>query len=334
VVGAPDGGNDLLVGLLDDVVERTLVGASDGKSGTPIERVVLRNGETFIVKRVAAGSDWLMRATGDTGRIERLWDSGLFTRLPEVVDPAIVAVEADADGWLVIMPDQTGNLLPESGIVSRAVSRRILHAAAAMHRALAGTSISGLCDLGARYTFLSPATTEREKDGSDLVPKMIGRGWGRFADVAPTEVWSAVAAIHADPAPFAAQIAKVESTVIHGDLKFGNVGVSGDRIVFIDWGDRTGIAPPMVEFAWYLAINGTRIGATRQEVIDDYHSGYPSDPDGGSLPLGLLGGLAQLGWNKALLATGDDEDVAAMERDDLEWWIARAREGLEQWSPE
>jgi hypothetical protein len=162
-----------------------------------------------------------------------------------ILDDAVertIAVEVDRDGWLVVMPDASGDLLPESGMVSREQSRRILHAA-----------------------------------------------------------------IHEDPAPFAAPLARAGRTLIHGD--------------------------PMVEFAWYLAINGTRIGAAREEVIEDNRSGYPADPDGGALALGLLGGLVQLGWNKALLATDDDPAVAALEKDDLAWWVARAREALERWSP-
>jgi hypothetical protein len=53
-----------------------------------------------------------------------------------------------------------------------------------------------------------------------------------------------------------------------------------------------------------------------------------------ALRLALLGGLVQLGWDKALHATGHpDAAVRARERADLDWWTARARDALERWSP-
>jgi hypothetical protein len=321
------------VSLLDDIVSRSVLVAADGKSGTPLERVVLSDGRALVVKKVVPAGDWLMRATGDTGRINLLWEAGIFDRLPGVVDPAILEVVTDESGWMVVMPDVSEVLLPESGTISRATSRRILSAAAALHQTFTGLALDGLCPIPARYTFLSPATAARERAAGEPVPKLIGTGWERFADMAPPDIWDAVQAVHNDPAPFVREVARAPATLIHGDLKFGNVGLGDNRVILIDWGDRAGIAPPMVELAWYLAINATRIAATKDEIIDDYMSSYPEDPDRGALPLGLLGGLVQLGWNKALLATGADRDVAERERADLEWWVARAREGLELWSP-
>jgi hypothetical protein len=54
--------------LLVDVVRREPLAATDGRSGSLLERVVLAGGEALVVKHVRAGGDWIMRATHDGGR--------------------------------------------------------------------------------------------------------------------------------------------------------------------------------------------------------------------------------------------------------------------------
>jgi hypothetical protein len=105
-------------------------------------------------------------------------------------------------------------------------------------------------------------------------------------------------------------------------------------VVMLDWGTQTGWAPPAVEGAWYLAINWSRIDASREQVLDDFRTAEGDRHDEDALRLALLGGLAQLGWDKALHASGHpDPAVRAREADDLAWWTARARDALEVWSP-
>jgi hypothetical protein len=165
------------------------------------------------------------------------------------------------------MRDVAETFLPEGATVSRADSRRILEAAAALHLAFRGQWVDGGCPLADRYAFLSPTVAHREPSAG--VPAVIGRGWARFADVVPAPVAEAVAAIHADPTLLASALNEFEATLIHGDLKFGNIGLTPDRVVLVDWGPQCGMAPPAVEFAWYLALNATRLDATRDEVLND-----------------------------------------------------------------
>jgi hypothetical protein len=49
--------------LLADVVERAPLAAADGRSGSLLERVVLADGRSLVVKHVLDGGDWIMRAT-------------------------------------------------------------------------------------------------------------------------------------------------------------------------------------------------------------------------------------------------------------------------------
>jgi hypothetical protein len=323
-----------MASLLDGAVERVPLAVEDGKSGNRMERAVLPDGRVLVVKHVTPLGDWLMRATGDDGRLARLWAAGVLDRVPAAIDHAMLAVEPAGAGWRVVMRDVSALLVPEGVTVSRADSRRLLAAAAALHQAFWGAWIDGLCTLADRWAFLSPAAAARERarGGTDLVPRLVPVGWERFAELVPADVAAAVAAVHADPEGFASRFDGCGQTLVHGDLKLGNLGLAPDRVVVIDWGDRAGIAPPAVEFAWYLAANATRIAASRDELVADFVAAEEPRHDGRALRLALLGGLVQLGWNKALNATEPaDEALRAMEAADLAWWVAQARLTLEAW---
>jgi hypothetical protein len=323
-----------MTSLLADVVRREPLSAADGRSGSLLERVVLGDGQALVVKHVRDGGDWIMRASHDHGRAAELWSSGVLARVPEVIDHAVLGAEQTADGWVVIMRDVSAALVPDDARLSRADSRQVLEAAAALHAAFAGGPPLELCPLADRYSFLSPATARREAGGADEVPALIGRGWERFAEVAPADVAGPVLAVLERPEPFAAALSGFGSTLIQGDLKLGNLGFAGDRVVMLDWGTQTGWAPPAVEVAWYLAINWSRIDATREQVLDDFRAAEGERHDEDALRLALLGGLVQLGWDKALHASGHpDPAIRSREAADLAWWAGRARDALEVWSP-
>ncbi|HET7516505.1 MAG TPA: hypothetical protein VFN05_02165 [Actinomycetes bacterium] len=323
-----------MTSLLVDVVSREPLAAADGRSGSLLERVVLTDGRALVVKHVLDGGDWIMRATADHGRAAQLWSEGVLARVPEVIEHAVVGAEQVPGGWVVIMRDVSAALVRDHARVSRDESRRVLEAAAALHAAFAGDPPLELCSLGDRYGFLSPATARREAGGADEVPQLIGRGWERFAEVAPADVAGPVLAVLERPASLAAALARFPSTLIQGDLKLGNLGFAGDRVVMLDWGTQTGWAPAAVEVAWYLAINWSRIDATREQMLDDFRAAEGDRHDEDALRLALLGGLAQLGWDKAMHASGHpDPAIRAREAADLAWWCDRARDALGVWSP-
>ncbi|HEV3014612.1 MAG TPA: hypothetical protein VG499_15175 [Actinomycetota bacterium] len=320
--------------LLAGVVSREPLAAADGRSGSLLERVTLAGGEILVVKHVRDGGDWIMRASHDHGRAAELWSSGVLGRMPEVIDHAVLGAEQETGGWVVIMRDVSAALVPDHARISRADSRRVLEAAAALHAAFAEGPPLRLCPLADRYGFLSPATARREAGGADEVPGLIGRGWERFAEVAPADVAGPVLAVAERPEPFAAVLSAFPSTLVQGDLKLGNLGFTGDRVVMLDWGTQTGWAPAAVEVTWYLAINWSRIDATREQVLDDFRAAEGGRHDEDALRLALLGGLVQLGWDKALHASGHpDPAIRAREAADLAWWAERARDALEVWSP-
>jgi hypothetical protein len=323
-----------MTSLLADVVAREPLAATDGRSGSLLERVVLADGRTLVVKHVRDGGDWIMRASHDHGRAAELWSSGVLARVPDVIDHAVVGAERVTGGWVVIMRDLSAALVPDDARLTRGDSRRVLEAAAALHARFWDDPPLQLCSMADRYQFLSPATARREAGGDDEVPRLIGRGWERFAEVVPADVAEPVLAVLERPEPFAAALSGFGSTLLQGDLKLGNLGLTGDRVVMLDWGTQTGWGPPAVEVAWYLALNWSRIDATREQVLDDFRAaeGGRHDPD--ALRLALLGGLVQLGWDKALHASGHpDPAIRAREAADLAWWTARSRDALALWSP-
>ena len=323
-----------MTSLLVDVVRREPLAAADGRSGSLLERVVLAGGEALVVKHVRDGGDWIMRASHDHGRAAELWSSGVLARVPEVIDHAVLGAEQVEDGWVVIMRDMSAALVPEDARITRADSRRVLEAAAALHAAFAGGPPLELCPLADRYAFLSPATARREAGGADEVPALIGRGWERFAEVVPADVAEPVLAVLERPEVLATALSGFGSTLVQGDLKLGNLGFTADRVVMLDWGTQTGWAPPAVEVAWYLAINWSRIDATREQVLEDFRAAEGERHDEDALRLALLGGLVQLGWDKALHASGHpDPAIRAREAADLAWWTERARDALAVWSP-
>src|SRR5687768_3128232 len=86
--------------------------ASEGYSGNIIEHVTLTDGRHLVLKRVSREWDWLSRATGDDGRIVRMWERDVFSRIPPALDHATVAVEGDAAAWSVFMRDVGPSLIP------------------------------------------------------------------------------------------------------------------------------------------------------------------------------------------------------------------------------
>ena len=115
---------------------------------------------------------------------------------------------------------------------------------ARLHAASAGESLpADLCLLRDRYSFLS---RRRLRPVVDMhpVPGFPLAAWDRFGDVVPADVAEIVLAFVDEPAPLVDALARRPTTLIHGDLKLSNVGLDSDRVVLVDWGCLTGVAPP------------------------------------------------------------------------------------------
>ena len=122
--------------------------------------------------------------------------------------------------------------------------------------------------------------------------------------------------------------------MIHGDLRLGNAGFDGDRLVLIDWGDRTGVAPPAVDLAWFIGFDAQRLEISPDDVIDEFRRLCADRFEERALQLSLIGGLVHLGAHLGLkfLAADDDAKRASAEAE-LAWWARNVARALNIWSP-
>jgi hypothetical protein len=315
--------------LLSGVTERRPLVMADSKSGVLLERVRI-GGEPFVVKHLHADDDWIQRVTGDlTCRPAVLWQAGVSAQLPDCIDDAVVGVATGLGrgGWgaALLMRDVGPLLVPEGDDpvpVDQAL--RFVDHMAALHAAFWGwTSPYDLLPAAHRYLFLHPVNiaTEMTRADASPIPAIAVDGWDRFAGTSPLA--DDVLALRSAPWPLVEALAATPQTLLHGDWKMGNLGSHPDgRTVLIDWA-MSGIGSPASDLAWYLALNAARLPHRKEAAIDAYaaaledHGVSKTGWWDTALDLALLGGLVQLGWEKAL---GD--------RAELAWWEERARAGL------
>lgn len=317
--------------MSDEIVAREPLGVA-GTSGNILERVVLRDGRRLVRKEISPQWDWISRATRDDGRVVKLWEQGLFERIPASLDHMTVAAEHGGDRWTVFMREVPADVIVHDRKLSRQELRLILSALADMHMAFWGERHDDLCRLEDRYNLLSPATGRAERARGERPGELIAGSWEQLAELLPADLFGAIHALAEDPAPLVAQLNACEQTLIHGDVHVRNFGLDGDRVIAVDWGERTGTAPAPVELAWFLIFDGQRFDASEDEVVADFRSLYGDRFDEKALELALIGGLVQLGCNFALpIVLGGGDDARAVARRRLSWWIPKVSGALEKW---
>lgn len=334
LVAIPDrGSRGSVARLLERAAQRAPLGNAGGHSGARLERIVMLDGSRYIVKHISPEWDLTMRLTHDSGRAAELWVSGVLDRLPRVIDHAIVAAEPEGDGWVIVMRDVSRALFSDGRVLSRGEAYRILDAASAMHRVFWGEDVAGLCTLTDYLSVLSPSVAAAFEDSGPELLHAIRRGWELFPEQVPGDVAAAISTIHERPELLAEQLRRCGTTLIHGDIWLDNLGLYQDRVVMLDWGLATS-APPALEFTMFLTGAWSSIEATREQLIADFCAASGELHDERALHLAFLATFSMFGWNKAFdVVEGDDEDVRAMERGELDWWVQRVREALEAWSP-
>jgi hypothetical protein len=318
------------VGRLDDLLaaasSRQPWVPEDTKSGARFERVVI-DGERYVLKYQDPRDDWLLRATGDPGeRYVRLWEVGLLERMPDVIDPAVVACSFDGAVGRVLLRDVTAQLLPPDRPFSTEQHLRFVDHMAALHAAFWGWRDEvGLTPLAIRYLMFSPAVAKGEaaRSSAAVVPKVMAQGWDRLP-AASTRLAELVLPLLDDPVPLVAALGAVPHTLVHGDWKAANLGSHPDgRTVLLDFGEVPGEASPIADLSWYLALNADLLPEAKDQVITSYREAlqrHGIDTAGwwdAAVALELLATMVQFGWEKALGGPGPE----------LAWWEARAAEG-------
>jgi hypothetical protein len=306
---------------------------SSGWSGDALAAVAMADGRRLVAKRVVPGGGWIAAHTEDAGREGLLVTEGWVERMPSALEHTLVDAERGDGAWWILMRDVSELLWPAEGRITREESSRVLTAANRMWTAFWGVRVRPAATLARRLDLLSPQVARRERGGLDLLPNQLEAAWEAFAEAAPPDVADPVLAVLADPEPLAAWLEARGATLLHGDLRDEHLGRDGERVVLIDWGLATR-GHPVADLTWYLMHCAWRIDATRDEIVDDFRRARGEADDAEALEVGLLTGLVQYGWiigHSALIHP--DPAERAWARDELAWWVPRARRALAAWSP-
>jgi hypothetical protein len=303
--------------------------AAEAFSGATFEGVDLPDGRRLVVKRLPIEGDFMTHVTDGGNRLQRMWRSGLLRRIGEVVDHTILDVRVVNGQDVVIMRDATSDLLPPHTPVSRDDSRRLLARLAEMHDSFADEPVDDLCVLEARYAMAAPDFhATYDGPGPHPMADRITAGWHLFAENVDPDLVDAVSMVHREPKRLGDRLRRFPATLLHGDPKLENLGITGDRLVAIDWGELTGFGPREVDVAWYAHKGSVRIGCTPDDVFTDYNAGSSEQLDEQALDLACLGALAQMGFRFAVGAFASGPEPPPVARAQLEWWTARVRTGL------
>jgi hypothetical protein len=316
--------------LLDGASHRVPFLTSDSKSGSGFERLVI-DGAPHVLKHVHPDRDWTMRFNHDIGcHPVQVWAAGLMDAFPDRIDHATVAVAGglgrNGSGGAILMRDATPELVaPGDALLDYAAHTSYLDDMAAVSaRMLGWRDTIGLVPLAARWGWFGPGCLDAEaaRGWPDLVPRIAAQGWERFTERAPRDARDVIDSLRRDPAPLVAAAASTPMTFVHGDWKLGNIGTARDgRTILIDW-TYPGEAPPCYELAWYLALNSSRLPASKEDTIAEFRAALQRHGVDTThwyerqSALCLLGALVIFGWEKAL---GSDAE--------LRWWCERAVQG-------
>ena len=309
--------------LIAGVTERTALDGVPGKSGARLERVVI-GGQPYVLKHLDLADDWTMRASGCLrGAPLELCERGILARVPACFNQPVVGAAAEARGCALLMHDVSPWLVPVTDEpIGLDQHLRFLRHMAALHAAF--WDCGPECDVVPemhRYLELSPWLAEAEAavGSGHLVPRLVGEGWPRLAEVAPAAA-SIVTPLARDPGRLVAALDSTPRTFVHSNWKLDNLGTDeSGRTVVLDW-EQPGRGAPLSDLAWYLAINCRRLPQSKEDSIAAYRAALQACGVGTEpwwdrqLALCLLGALVQFGWEKAL--GGYDDELA--------WWEAQA----------
>ena len=304
-------------------------------------------GPRLVVKISSPECDWIVRGTADEcGREVLVWSSGLLDRLPPEITHPVVACARDGAGWAILMHDVSADLIPDPmGVtpITEADHRRYLDAMTALHAAFLEKSemaepAIGYCSPWHRYTVFSPATGEREAAHPNETICRIREGWPSFLALIAPDVAALLRRMLADPAPLCTAMARYPQTVLHGDPRPANLGITpGPRhcVVLLDW-HLVGPGVPGVDLAYYLSRIGLRVSVSNDISIAWYRAGlarrlgsrFEEEWWRPQLELSLLGELLRRGWVHGWdIAHNPSASFRAQVRESLAWWSERSREG-------
>jgi hypothetical protein len=295
----------------------------DGYSHAVMTRIE-QGDRRYVVKRVSRTDDWIIQMTSDHAMREaQIAASDVLAPLaPGLRSPSIAAAR-DGDGFALLMWDLAPHLAGGDGPVPAELFELILARIARMHARFWEKDLAsgiGWCGLSERVLMLSEPAGRRLQDAG-LMEFGFGAGWEAFHRAVAPDVSALVRRLHADPGPLIEAMRALPSTLLHNDVKTGNVAIEGETLWLFDWA-LAGGGPVGCELGWLLAVNSSRLPWTLDETLRRY-AACLADAQRAALPaagwerqraVAYLVGLLLLGWGKTAQPA------------ELQWWCERGLE--------
>ena len=311
---------------------------NDGWSGASLSVLRRGDGARFVLKRDSPERDWIARSTLDGPILREAWFAAHGPVLPAPIRAPYLGAGRDGDGFGILMPDLTGILFDWEAPISADDLDRVLDGLAALH-AYAWTFSGDVrggpwCPVRERITLICRASLERPGAARDAVASRLLPGWTSFDRLAPAAARELIGSLSDDPERLLAALAKLPSTLLHGDLKLANVGLAADgSIDMVDW-QMVSLAPPAIELGWFLVSNVASLPLQPDDVLAHYHAALMRAGPGGAAIAGtweaqvdaaVLVGLLLRGWRKGADAeAGVTLASGVSAADDIAWWCDRA----------
>jgi aminoglycoside phosphotransferase (APT) family kinase protein len=334
---------------------------TDGWSGASFSLLQRPDGGRFVLKRDGYATNWIARATADTGHREAVLAAAAAVdgiEVPESIELPYLGAARDGDGVAILMPDVSAELLawedPGASAFDAAALASVIDAVAQLHAtpdALLPRDDAPVawpwCPLGQRLLLLSRPSAQRYADEGTWVGARFLAGWDAFDRRATASARRLVETLSDDPAPLLAALERMPFAGLHGDLKLSNVGLlPGRRVALIDW-QMMLRAPIAVELGWFLVSNVSLLPLAPLPVLDAYRDALarhvaptragdtrvPGRLDwpslvgdwGAQVDLAWIVGLLLRGWRKGLDAeSGVSLASGVAASDDLAGWCDSA----------
>jgi hypothetical protein len=312
---------------------------NDGWSGASM--TLLRRGrDRFVLKRDSLARDWIARATADGPILREAWFAGHGPALPSPIRAPYLGAGRDGDEFGILMPDLTGILFDWDAPISIRELERVLEGLAELHSqpwTVSDAPEAGhWCPIRERIDLICRASLERPGPAGEAVGERILPGWDAFDRLAPPAARDLINSIGTNPAPLVDALARLQSTVLHGDLKLANVGVEPDGTIdLVDW-QMVSVAPVAIELGWFVVSNVASLPLPPGDVLARYHAALQARGPRWEEIAGdweaqkdcaILVGLLLRGWRKGADAeAGVVHASGVTAADDLAWWGGRAVE--------
>jgi hypothetical protein len=300
----------------------------------------------YVIKRLRRDNDWVMAATGDDHwRTITVWQQGLLDKLPREIDHGIIACTVDEDGYAILMHNVSDALLPEDKLLSEADNAFILQAMAAYHAAFwrddaLNNPALNLCTIEDFFTHTAPHKIRPlARRNPSPVLEIILEGRQFIPEHLEVDVADLVQNLVADPSPLCNALARFPQTLVHGDWRLANFGISQSekkQLVLLDWA-RPVHTVPAVDLAYYLVTSSHVLPDSIEQTIEMYKQNLAVRLDGqfdesswqAQLEISLFGVFATMACFEVWGLVHHWEDEAARQRTQkaLHWWSEQARIG-------